>query len=218
MERSNKKPISCDYCKRSGHFWRVCKIEKKLAVVLKQKMGSFFEGFIQKNIYCPCCGDGQLILVGGNKPSFDGECDNCKTKFEFKSHCLSVHHLPKDIYILHGLFNQYMKKITKEGLNLITIIYGVNRSTFEIEIREILHATNEQLQDESLIINEMREDEKNTLITITDRTKLNKLDIDNTVRKFSFANTVQKLYYDMKEEEHRERVRKNFNLPADYKF
>ena len=90
---------------------------------------------------------------------------------------MSAKNLPKDIYLLHGNYNKFEKKKEK-GLNLIVIIYKINRRRKSINIREVRFINNDQLNNKNLInckIDSRRDDNNiirmNSIISIKDRTK-----------------------------------------------
>ena len=109
--------IKCHFC-NGNHKCRDCPIEAMNAASNRRKVGTWFEEWVSCNIACPNC-NGHLKVKGDHTPSLDLVCDNpkCMNKFECKSKCLSVNCLPKDIFLPHGTYNDFIQQINK-GLNL----------------------------------------------------------------------------------------------------
>lgn len=138
--KKNNSKLRCYFC-QGNHLCRNCPIEEKIAPVLKKKVGDYMESYIAENISCPSCSKYKLKVLGNNSPSLDIICKNCHRKIEVKSKCLSVKHLPEDLSLPHGNFQNYNSR-QNEGLDFIIIIYSVNRIKKEIKIREILYIQN----------------------------------------------------------------------------
>ena len=58
---------------------------------------------------------------------------------------MSVNRLPNDINLPHGNYDDY-KKRQENGLDLIVIIYKVDRLNKKITIREVLYAKNSEIK------------------------------------------------------------------------
>lgn len=50
-----------------------------------QKTRVMSEAWVEKNIFCPCCGHSRLRKLKNNEPVADFRCDNCGRIFELKS-------------------------------------------------------------------------------------------------------------------------------------
>lgn len=124
---------TCDFC-GGNHNSRNCNYEKEFAIKCKSEIGRPFEQIIS-NRPCPICNNKTLYHLNDNTPSLDCFCKNCYSDFEVKSKCLSSEVLPKKIIIKHGNYIEFKKRVL---LNIIIIIYGVNRKRKSIYIREIL--------------------------------------------------------------------------------
>lgn len=134
----------CHYCHEFGHITRECKREKYESTLLRKYIGYFFEKFICDNFSCPKC-SGELIQLAGDIPSLDLICLNCEKIFEVKSKCLSSKIIPNDINIKHGNSEMFEYRINNEGLDMILIIYGVNRITKNLIMRKICYIENYDL-------------------------------------------------------------------------
>ena len=163
----------CTFCHGYDHTSKECKIEKKTSKQLKLSVGNMMEYYVEQNIKCPECNCNTLCVIGNNTPSCDIICNNCTKIFEIKSKCLSCTIIPDDIIINHGHYNKFLSKIY-EGLNIIIIIYSVDRYNKCITIREVLYINNILLSNYKLI-NISKKKDNNTLITIKNRKLLNKL-------------------------------------------
>ena len=137
------KKIKCYFC-GGPHLCRYCKVEKKKSPIMKKKVGKYMEKYYADNFKCIRCGSSNLIVLNNRSPSLDITCPNpeCKNKLEIKSKALSCNPLPKDIKMPHGSFHHYIKR-QKEGLDFAIIIYGINRITKKIKIKEIMYFLNE---------------------------------------------------------------------------
>ena len=82
--------LTCYFC-GGNHACRDCPIEKKIAPILKKKVGNEMEHYVALNCSCPCCRNKTLHVIGNHSPSLDIICLNqrCGRKFEIKSKCLS---------------------------------------------------------------------------------------------------------------------------------
>ena len=159
----------CNFCHELAHNTKKCPLETSVAPLLKKKVGSLMEYFVANNIKCPECNKSALQVIGNDSPSLDIICNNCDKIFEVKSKCLSNHIIPNDIVLPHGVYFKYLEKCN-EGLNLIIVVYGIDRYNKNIIIREILYASNNNLKDKNNII--VSQNENNTLSTIFIKNKL----------------------------------------------
>ena len=89
----------------------------------------------------------------------------------------------EDINLNHGSYNNYIKRLT-EKLNLFVIIYGVDRKTKNIYIREVLYANNSLLLNNNII--EVKRNNNNcSMISIKNKDRLCKLKFrQNTILNF----------------------------------
>ena len=186
VNKNTRKPIKCFTC-GGNHISRECGVEPQLAPENKKQIGNIMEHYIANNIYCPECNSPGLHVVGDHSPSLDIICKNCNHKFEVKSKCLSIQELPCDISLPHGAYVDYMNRL-EENLNLIVAIYGVNRSTKNIYIKEILYAENSLLRDKKVIEVNKRAGTNLSTILIKNRLALTKLDTFSNYSKFSINN------------------------------
>lgn len=176
--------IKCYFC-NGNHVCRDCPKESAMSPILKKNVGNMMEHWIAENFKCPECNHACLNVIGNHTPSLDIICNNCSKKFEVKSKCLSINKLPNDITLPHGLHTEYVYR-SNEGLNLIVIIYGVDRINKIINIREVLYADNMDLQDSKVIEVQKRENSNLSTILIKNKTKLMKLSLktNNTILSF----------------------------------
>jgi hypothetical protein len=86
-----------------------------------------------------------------------------------------------------------MNRINEESLNLILIIYGVNRIQKEIYVREILYANNKMLKDSNII--EIKpivlSNKKVSKIFIKNRNLMAKLNMSTMKHTISFKQDVE---------------------------
>lgn len=141
--------INCFFC-NGLHNCKECPVEHSISPYLKRVVGIMMEYYIANTLPCPGCYCNTLSVIGNNSPSLDITCLTCNKIFEVKSKCLSISKLPNDIIMHHGVYNGYLNKLN-EGLNLIVIIYGVNRISKRIDIREILFIDNNDLYNNETI-------------------------------------------------------------------
>ena len=184
-------PKSCWFCHSTNHSCRECPIESAIANKLRNKAGNEFEDYIADNIKCPGCLSLSLKRLNDHSPSLDIIC-SCGLKFEVKSKCLSIKELPNDIQLNHGSYIDCINRVKKESLNLILIIYGVNRVQKEIYIREILYANNKIMKDTKII--EIKpivlSNKKVSKIFIKNRNFMMKMNMDNIKHTISFKQEV----------------------------
>lgn len=50
-----------------------------------QKIRVMSENWVEKNMFCPCCGNPRLLKLKNNEPVADMKCENCCEIFELKS-------------------------------------------------------------------------------------------------------------------------------------
>lgn len=141
MHKKPRKKFKCYFC-GGPHLCRDCNIERKKSPEMKKKVGKYMEKYYAENFPCIRCGSPNLKVLNDRSPSLDVTCPNCSNKLEIKSKCLSVKKLPKDIKLPHGSFHHYIKR-QNAGLDFAIIIYGINRVTKEITVREIMYFLNE---------------------------------------------------------------------------
>jgi hypothetical protein len=175
----------CKFCYSNDHSCRNCPIELTASLTLKNKVGNEFEDYIEQYVKCPNCFEYKLKRLNNHSPSADLLCD-CGLIIEAKSKCLSVKELPHDINLNHGSYIECIDKIDNYEINLLIIIYGVNRLRKTLYVREMLYADNNMLKNKS-IIEFIPVDINNktlTKIVIKDRCKLRKIDFMETVISF----------------------------------
>jgi hypothetical protein len=182
----NKKTntIKCYFC-NGNHTCRNCPKESIMAPIFKKKIGNMMEYWVAENLKCPECNNNCLNVIGNHTPSLDIICNSCSKKFEVKSKCLSIKKLPNDINLPHGSYIDYIHRL-EEDLNLIVIIYGIDRINKMINIREVLYADNTDLKDPLLIKVEKKDNSNLSTISIKNKKKLMKLSIqtNNTILSF----------------------------------
>ncbi len=82
------------------------------------------EDWVQRNSYCPNCGNDRLRIYKRNNPAADFFCDNCKFDFELKS----FKSLPKH-KIIDGAYSSMMNKIyNNTNPNFFLLQYSPNLS------------------------------------------------------------------------------------------
>lgn len=181
----------CEFC-NGNHNCRVCPIEKVLCEVIKTKIGVYMEEFVENNIVCSECNLYSLKRFGDNRPSLDLECYICNKMIEVKSKCLSINTLPDDIQCKGGNHKQFKFNIDNNNLDLILIIYGVDRKKKTIIIREIYNIDNHILHQPDIIEITQNPESTNSLITIKDRRSLTKIKY-NEPSIISFKPWIKKL-------------------------
>ena len=174
-------PLKCYFC-NGNHICRDCPVEASLAPTYKNKVGNKMEYYVAENFKCPECNNQSLYVLGNHTPSLDIICKCCEKKFEVKSKCLSVQSIPKDINLNHGSYNNYISRLA-EKLNLFVIIYGVDRITKNIYIREVLYANNSLLINSKII--DVKKNNNCSTILIKQKDLLKKLTFKkNTIMNF----------------------------------
>ena len=181
----NTHGIKCYFC-NGNHACRDCPLEATMAPILRKKVGNTMEYYVADNLKCPECDqEKKLRVIGNHTPSLDLVCSCCHKKFEVKSKCLSVTKLPNDINLPHGSYIDYVHRL-EEGLNLIVIIYGVDRVKKLITVREVLYANNQELKNSNIVEVVKRTDNNLSTIMIKNKKNLCKLNLqtENTVLTF----------------------------------
>ena len=194
---NNSIQIKCHFC-NGKHTCRECPLEEAIAPILKKKVGMAMEHYIAEHIKCPECNTLSLNVIGNHAPSLDIICDNCSKKFEVKSKCLSVSKIPEDIYLPHGSYRDYMSRLYNENLNLIVIIYGVDRINKLIKVKEVLYANNRIMTDETIVINEKRYNSNLSTIYIKKKSALQKLYLNTKKTEMSFKKDIDEWKNNMK--------------------
>jgi hypothetical protein len=184
-----KSTQTCEFC-FGDHSCRDCDKEKKLRVIISNKVGLMMEEYLENNILCRYCNRYTLTRRGDNSPSLDLECKLCKKKIEVKSKCLSIDKLPNDITCKGGNFIHLLNNIKNKDLDLVLIIYGVNRKLKEIKIRNTFWIYNNQLQDNKLV--QISKNYNLSTISIFDIRKLERI-LPNNIKTISFKNWIEKL-------------------------
>jgi len=178
--------VSCEFCK-GNHNTRNCNIELKLAPDIKKLIGRLMEYYFCNFFSCPGCNNKTLSVLGNNKPSLDIICLTCSKNIEIKSKCLSIDKLPNDIICHGGNYNKFINNITNINLDLIVIIYGVNRKNKEIYIRKVYYLPNNILHDSKIITITKCKNTSLSLINILNTNKLNNI-IGNVKQIITFKN------------------------------
>jgi hypothetical protein len=183
---SGKRPIKCHFCGEKHHC-KDCPSEKQLAPILKKKMGMMMEKYVAENLRCTSCGEKALEVMANYSPSLDIKCKCCNKFIEVKSKCLSVEKIPEDIMLSHGCYVDFKDRI-EQGLNIILIIYGVNRIKKILKLREILLIPNSFLKNSNDVVNvSKRLDTNLSNINIHKKSELPDAIIPKTAKIFSFA-------------------------------
>lgn len=85
-----------------------------------QKIRVMSENWVQKNIYCPICGNSNLSKVKNNAPIYDFKCEACGETFELKSKCGNLGKKISD-----GAYNTMIERITSlTNPNLLVMQYS----------------------------------------------------------------------------------------------
>jgi hypothetical protein len=144
---------------------------------MKKLVGMYMEHIVANKIKCPKCSEGQLQIIGTHAPSLDIICDDCETKFEIKSKCISATDIPNDLILPHGSYFDYINRL-EEGLEFIIIIYGVDRKTKIINIRKILYIPHQTIKDKQYINIIKKYDSTLSEIYIPDNRMLNHIKLN----------------------------------------
>lgn len=181
----------CDFCGSNNHLTYNCNIEKKMTPYFKKEVGNEMELFITKYIRCQVCNSNKLKTLSDYSPSLDIICMNCNASYEIKSKCLSTKNLPNNIYCNGGNYIKFKENIIN-GLNLIIIIYGVDRKDKKIFIKHIYYIPNNALVNDGLIQILKKDNSTLSLINIPNRNEL--ININSPKNILSFKH----LYNDLK--------------------
>ena len=181
-------PQKCYFCGET-HSSRDCILEKRLAPVLKKKVGIIMEHYIADNFNCPKCGNHTLTVLGSNTPSLDIICTTCLKLIEVKSKCLSVEKIPSDIRLNHGAYIDFQNRLN-DDLDLFVIIYGVNREKKQISIKEVLYISNAKIKNKDIVDISKCLSNNLSLISIKDKNKLEKLKIPSSTKIIDFSELV----------------------------
>jgi len=182
----------CNFCGSYKHATSSCKLEKEMAPFLKKEVGIIMEAYVE-TLKCPICLEKKLKVLGNNKPSIDVICENCDSFYEIKSKCMSSKSLPSNIYCNGGNYIELNKSIIN-GLNLILIIYAVDRKTKQITIRNIYYAPNSLLFDKKIIEINKKDKTSLSIININDLKFLKLLPINTN--KISLHKLYKELKFD----------------------
>jgi hypothetical protein len=191
------KPVRCHFC-YSNHSSKECSIEPQLAPFLKKKVADMMEEYIATYFSCPRCFCTTLKVVGNNRPSLDVICTECKKQIEVKSKCLSVPEIPNNITILHGQYDRFMTRLNENDLDLVIMIYSVDRLKKTIVLREgyVINKDIMESQINNIII---ERNNTSTIININDKNKLRKIPIPRR-RYFNFKDEIDVLIQNIKEQ------------------
>ena len=185
LVNNRRHQMKCHFCGAS-HSCRNCPLEAEMAPFLKKKVGISMEHYVANNFYCPRCNNKTLSVIGNHSPSLDIICNECNKKIEVKSKCLSVNNLPNDIILPHGSYYDFVDRINQD-LDIMVIIYGVDRIKKQIKIREVLHIPNNKINNKNIIQIEKRDDNNLSYIKVLDKHTLHSLLIPNKDRFYDFS-------------------------------
>jgi len=155
----NRNRKRCHYCNSTRHLCRNCPIEKADSTNYKLEIGKWAEEYVAQ-YSCPKCKGDTLKFLGNHTPSLDIICNECGHMIEVKSKCLSIEKLPKDIWMYHGNYDFYKKRVS-QGLTFVIVIYAVNRQTKKFYIRKVLYINNEQIKN-NINIHVIKNNESNS--------------------------------------------------------
>jgi transcription elongation factor Elf1 len=166
-----------------------CLLEKQLAPIMRKLVGMYMEFFVANEVYCPRCNNKTLESLGTHAPSLDLICKSCKTKYEIKSKCMSADIIPVDLVFNHGNYYDYINR-QRQGLDIILIIYSVNRKTKVIKIRKVLWVPHNQII-ESNIINVIKKQNSTLSQIVVDNYKyLNEICFVNQKFAYDFSENI----------------------------
>jgi hypothetical protein len=182
----------CFFCNEDSHATRDCPLEKEMSPFLKKKVGRMMEFYISNNYYCPNCNGKTLKVIDDASPSMDIRCSrqSCKQIIEVKSKCLSAASLPAQLTIPHGNYDYFLEKM-EENLDVLVVIYSIQRVKKTIEIRRVLYLSNRILKNPELVSIERRKDSSLSLIQIFDQEKMPKVDMPKETRIYCFEKEFQ---------------------------
>lgn len=188
---NKKNTIYCEWC-NYNHNSRECPYEKLCNKEIIVKVGQIMEEFIEYNFKCTKCNEYSLRRLGDNSPSIDLMCRTCDKKIEIKSKCLSIEELPNEIVCKGGNYNYFKNNIVNLNLDLIVIIYGVNRKNKVINIREIYWFDNIQLKNQYNVKISLDKNLITSNIYIKNRNLINKIYLAKNIT-ISFEKLIKKL-------------------------
>ena len=172
LKSNNDHIKTCHYCNSTKHLCRDCPIEKAHAASYKLSIGKWAEKYVAR-YPCPDCKKNTLEFLGNHTPSLDVKCKCCGHMIEVKSKCLSVKRLPKDIFMYHGNYDFYQKRV-KQGLTFVFVIYSVDRKSKSFEIRRVYYVNNQEIKKNKIINVKKIDNNKNSKITISNIDHLEK--------------------------------------------
>ena len=178
--KGNKK--SCHYCGSTEHLCRNCPVEKKDSNNYKLEIGKLAEKYVAKYSCPECKKNNCLHFLGNHTPSLDIICKNCGHMIEVKSKCLSINKLPNDVWMFHGNYDYYKKRVS-QGLTFVILIYAVDRPTKEVKVRKVIYIKNNEIRKNQDIKVVKNESSNNSKIIIPDIKKFNNWKILDTTIK-----------------------------------
>lgn len=179
----------CDFC-NGPHYTRNCPIEKKLASSISKIVGIHLEYYIANYVLCPYCNMNKLSVLGNNEPSLDIVCMNCDKKYEVKSKCLSVDKLPNNLILSHGSYFDYLRK-HEMTLDLLILIYGVDRKSKSITIKKLIHIPSKSINSDANLKIELNKENNKCTIYIRNHTMYNS--VSNINHIISYKKEIQEL-------------------------
>jgi hypothetical protein len=182
---------TCSFC-NDFHYTRDCPIESQMSSFLKKKVGMMMEHYVANNFFCPNCNRKSLSVIGNHSPSLDIKCSRtrCNHIIEVKSKCLSVHSLPSDLTIPHGNYVDFLDRL-EQNLDVILVIYGIDRIKKEIQIREVLYLSNKIIKNPELVEIEKRPNSTLSFIKIYHRETIPKVVIPQLDRTYNFSSDIK---------------------------
>jgi len=180
--------IKCDYC-NNYHVSKECLLEKQLAPIMRKLVGMYMEFFVANEVYCPRCNNKTLESLGTHAPSLDLICKSCKTKYEIKSKCMSAEIIPVDLVFNHGNYNDYINR-QHQGLDIILIIYSVNRKTKVIKIRKVLWVPHNQIIESNIINVVKKQNSTLSQIVVNNYKYLNEICFINQKFAYDFSENI----------------------------
>jgi len=85
------------------------------------------EKWVERNIYCPNCGNDRIVKFENNRPVADFFCDSCREEYELKSKSLSFGHKVSD-----GAYKMMIERISSNNNpNFLFLKYNTNNLTVE---------------------------------------------------------------------------------------
>ena len=180
--------IKCDYC-NNYHVSKECLLEKQLAPIMRKLVGMYMEFFVANEVYCPRCNNKTLESLGTHAPSLDLICKSCNTKYEIKSKCMSADIIPVDLVFNHGNYNDYINR-QRQGLDIILIIYSVNRKTKVIKIRTVLWVPHNQIIESNIINVVKKQNSTLSQIVVNNYKYLNEICFINQKFAYDFSENI----------------------------